>query len=357
MIKQTLKKILPNKFIQRIKVGKDIIYYNKVIKSIPSEKVDNIYIIGSAIHTNLGDHLITMGETDFLKEIFPNRKIIEIPTEVYQIYKEKLINSIPKEALIVINGGGWMGNIWIKEELLIQDIVSSFYENRVIIFPQTIYYSQDIEPYDDLIVSARKSFEKCPKLLLTVRDEQSYLFARKYYPKTKSILVPDIGLYYYGKKEYSRNTNKKVFYCLRDDREISRSGDIIKQVKSILEQKGFIQGKINTMYKNRVSEFNRRKVVETRLTDFSEASLVVTDRLHGMIFSFIAGVPCMILDNSTKKVSGVYKKWLKDSGYILPLYDNISEQKIIQFLDSVDLNKKKNYKIEFSELKEEIIHG
>lgn len=357
MIKKILKKILPNKFIQRIRVGKDISYYNKLIKSIPTENADNIYIIGSSIHTNLGDHLITMGEIDFLKEIFPNCKIIEIPTEVYQIYKEKLIYSIPKDALIVINGGGWMGNIWVKEELLIQDIVSSFCGNRVIIFPQTIYYKKDVEPYDELIDSARESFEKCQKLLLTVRDEQSYLFAQKHYPKTKSILVPDIGLYYYDKKEYVKNTNKKVLFCLRDDREISRSGDIINFVKNILEQKGFVQGKINTMYKHRVSELHRRKIVEERLLEFSEASLVVTDRLHGMIFSFIAGVPCMILDNSTKKVSGVYKKWLENSGFILPLYDNITEEKITQFLKNIDINRKKEFKIDFSELKEEIIHG
>ena len=35
-----------------------------------------------------------------------------------------------------------------------------------------------------------------------------------------------------------------------------------------------------------------------------------------MIFCAITGTPCVVFDNSNKKISGVYNQWLKDIDYI-----------------------------------------
>lgn len=43
--------------------------------------------------------------------------------------------------------------------------------------------------------------------------------------------------------------------------------------------------------------------------------MVITDRLHGMIFAAITGTPCIAFDNISKKVSGVYK-WIESLEYI-----------------------------------------
>src|SRR5699024_1734022 len=60
----------------------------------------------------------------------------------------------------------------------------------------------------------------------------------------------------------------------------------------------------------------RKKYLERKFKEFSTSKLVVTDRLHGMIFSLITGTPCIAFDNISKKVSGVYE-WFKDTGYII----------------------------------------
>jgi len=49
--------------------------------------------------------------------------------------------------------------------------------------------------------------------------------------------------------------------------------------------------------------------------DFSTAELVITDRLHGMIFAAITGTPCIALDNSTGKIANSYN-WIQSLGYI-----------------------------------------
>jgi pyruvyl transferase EpsI len=59
----------------------------------------------------------------------------------------------------------------------------------------------------------------------------------------------------------------------------------------------------------------REYELEKKLDEFRSAKLVITDRLHGMIFAAITGTPCVALNNISKKVEGVYQ-WIKYLDYI-----------------------------------------
>ncbi|QOL36729.1 polysaccharide pyruvyl transferase family protein [Bifidobacterium subtile] len=56
-------------------------------------------------------------------------------------------------------------------------------------------------------------------------------------------------------------------------------------------------------------------LVLDKFAEFRKARLVITDRLHGMIFSAITGTPCIALNNSNGKV-GMEYFWLQDLPYI-----------------------------------------
>jgi len=47
------------------------------------------------------------------------------------------------------------------------------------------------------------------------------------------------------------------------------------------------------------------------LNDFSSSKLVVTDRLHGMVFAALAGTPCVVMGNCNYKVKGIYN-WIEN---------------------------------------------
>ena len=66
----------------------------------------------------------------------------------------------------------------------------------------------------------------------------------------------------------------------------------------------------------------RRLVVEGKLSEFSTASLVITDRLHGMIFAAITETPCIVLNSLSHKIRGCYE-WISNLDYI-------------RFADSID---------------------
>ena len=48
---------------------------------------------------------------------------------------------------------------------------------------------------------------------------------------------------------------------------------------------------------------------------FRECELVITDRIHGMIFAAITGTPCIAMSNYNHKVKGTYK-WIEPLEYI-----------------------------------------
>lgn len=79
----------------------------------------------------------------------------------------------------------------------------------------------------------------------------------------------------------------------------------------------------------------REEKVQAKLEEFSNAKLVITDRLHGMVFSALAGTPCIAIDNVSKKVSGVYN-WISYLDYIkvVESEDLINEDLIRQMISS-----------------------
>ena len=62
-------------------------------------------------------------------------------------------------------------------------------------------------------------------------------------------------------------------------------------------------------------EIPAQKSASKKWNEFSSVQLVVTDRLHGMVFSAITGTPCIALDNISHKVYGAYQ-WLSYLPYL-----------------------------------------
>ena len=93
------------------------------------------------------------------------------------------------------------------------------------------------------------------------------------------------------------------------------------------------------------------------LNKFLSAKVVITDRLHGMVFAVITKTPCIITKSLDHKVPGTYK-WIKNLNYI-KMIDDLEFEKIENIIDNF-LNLEKvneiNFKeIYFEKLKENVI--
>lgn len=75
-----------------------------------------------------------------------------------------------------------------------------------------------------------------------------------------------------------------------------------------------------------ISTRKREDELEKFFDLIGRGRLLITDRIHGMLFAEITGTPCIAVDNISKKVSGVFE-WMKNCSYITCVEEeNITEE-------------------------------
>lgn len=359
MLLTNIKKLIPARVKAYIKMGNERKNFSKMISEMEADQGKYDILLGTPIHTNLGDHLITLAEIQMMRELNPNKKIYEIPSEVYQFYKKRIKKAVNISARVFVNGGGWMGNLWPNEEMLLQDMIYSFHNHKIVIFPQTVFYDFKIQNFGTLIYQGNKIYDQCTDITLFVRDRRSYEFAVANLNIKKVKLVPDIALYYSVKRKRKKRGNI-VGTCMRKDREQSSDLKFVDQIYNALIEKGFRLREISTINDKRVRSYERGKICSNQFRKFSACNIIITDRLHAMIFSFLTGTPCIVFDNKTKKVSGVYNQWLSECKSIFPVFNQKDLNEVVSFVQKnacqPEWDKNKNF-TEFSLIKKEVRYG
>ena len=88
-----------------------------------------------------------------------------------------------------------------------------------------------------------------------------------------------------------------------------------KAIAAALEKHGLACRWSDTHSETDVTKETRRDMIRSKMQEFAGAEIVVTDRLHGMVFSAITGTPCIVFSNYNHKVKGTYQ-WIRYLPYI-----------------------------------------
>ena len=64
-----------------------------------------------------------------------------------------------------------------------------------------------------------------------------------------------------------------------------------------------------------VAKLSRLHIDDDKLEEFASSEIVVTDRLHGMIFAALTETPCIVVNSMSHKLRGCYE-WIKSLDYI-----------------------------------------
>lgn len=276
-----------------------------------------IVLMDTPTHGNLGDHAIILAEHRFIEERFPEKKILEFTHQECKYCLKEIKKIVAKEDIIIMPGGGFVGTLWENEQLVLEQILKSFSENKIIFFPQTVFFEKTV--YGD---EMQKNFidilNECEMLHFFVRDKASYNWFEDHKDwlndKIKFELVPDIVTSLKYNKLIERK--KQILFVFRNDKEkVSEASTNLFIIKNEFEKRGYNVRETDTVLETSINIEEREKNVIEKLDEFAASELVITDRLHGMIFSAITSTPCIAVDNLSKKVSGGYE-WLKELAYI-----------------------------------------
>lgn len=300
--------------VLKMKMEAKLIASKKKMKDFnidPAKK--KIVVCLAADYGNLGDVAITYAQTKYLKEKFPEYEIIDFPISKTISQMKSLKSLLNKDDIITIVGGGNMGDSYYGIEVCRQFIIKKFPFNRIISFPQTIDYSNTLEGKRRL-KQAINIYKKHKNLTLVAREQESFDFFKEHFSENKSVLAPDIVFYL---NESNPNLKREgILLCLRNDKEKQLNNLFEKQLFDFFDSRNDVTISDTQIQKNEMSLETREKELEKIWKSFKQSKLVVTDRLHGMIFCYITKTPCVAINNSNKKVSKVYNSWLRNIRYI-----------------------------------------
>lgn len=203
-----------------------------------------------------------------------------------------------------------MGDVYLEEECLRRDVIAAFPNNRIVIFPQTLYFTSTLHGYTES-VETQKVYSRHSSLTVIARDRSSYDKMKMMFPCNNVLLTPDIVMMTQLPTKKKRRSG--VLLCLRSDSEsilTPKERDTLVN----LFKKGTTRRTDMSVDRVFLPE-ERAKAVKDKLSEYSSAELVITDRLHGMIFAAITDTPCVAIDNFNGKISAA-AQWLLSLGYI-----------------------------------------
>ena len=308
-------------------------YYDAIGKKYNlSKDKRNIILIGTPNHGNLGDQAIAYAEKEFLKNFFHDKNIAEVCMQDFAVDIDALYYLIKSDDIIVLHGGGNCGNFYMDDEMIRRYVVLRFINNKIILFPQSVYFTDNECGRKERDISS-KIYGSNKNFYLIARDAVSEEQLKNYFQNT-IYRLPDVVLTLPQWKH--QNDKKGVLLCLRNDEEGILDNAQQEQIENILKVRYESVKRTDTVIEYRNESFQREYELKHLLNEIGSAELIVTDRLHGMIFSIITETPCIVMPTFNTKIISSFEE-LKNIANVV-LAHNVDE--LTDALEKVCLERK-----------------
>lgn len=288
------------------------------------KNIKKIYYLATPSHGNMGDQAIAEASVQFFRDKFSEYEVIEVYREEVNKYAKAIKKSINQDDLIFIHGGGNMGNLYVCEEETRRQIIKLFKNIPVISMTQTITFTSD-EVGEKELEKTKLIYNNHPNLSLIAREKPSYEKMKKEFINANILINPDIVLYLINQFKFEKEKRIRIMSCLRQDKE-SVLGHKKDEITDYLRKNYEDYFEYDTAIEERVPREKRTIKLNEMLNEFKKSQLVITDRLHGMVFCAITKTPCIVTKSLDHKVIGTYE-WLKDLNYII-LVDDLTVETI-----------------------------
>ena len=295
------------------------------------------------LHKNYGDEAILLATKQFLEDYFPDIKQIVIQVKQFLNNLDLIKYVVNDDDIIIINGGGYFGlyDRIIKEQVT---IVKNFPNNQIIFFPCSIFDNpKKKEKYTPFL----NVFHHHPNLTFFIRDKISFAASKRLFPQSSIYKVPDIvtRLNLDFLNDISNNRNGILLILRKDELLLNEENHkFIKKISRKYFNNNEIQNLDSDKFEipegsNRLNEtLNFIKLIKSK-------ELVITDRLHGMIFSIITGTPNIVFGNNYHKVESGYNSWFNNIPYSFFIKKEEIEYKLEQTMVKI-INSNNNNKYE-----------
>ena len=285
-------------------------------------------IFSTPNHGNLGNQAILCAEHSLLAKILPDYEIVDIPTVfIFKMFRDKFYSLQPDrwikpEDILFIHGGGNLGSLYPDEEDVHRFVINHYQANKIIILPQSICFEANEQGVHERELSSLVYGEHAD-LHIICRDENSLSSAQKLFPKVNLYLTPDLVTSWQPESENLPMKRNGVLFVLRNDKEKVRDDNLVGILQQSLHRQGEPFQIIDTVIPNLADmSAYRSKILEIR-KKMRQSCVVITDRLHGMIFSIMTGTPVLAMKSLDTKISSGIRwfddlEWVRDISSVKP---------------------------------------
>jgi len=307
-----------------------------------------------AILPNIGDHAQAVAINEWLEDNFKDYKILEFDKNETYLGIDAIKKIIRKDDIIFLHSGGNLGDRGFWTENARRMVINCFPDNKIISLPQTIYFSDTENGVKQLNIT-QETYNQHSDLTIIARDNHSYALAKLYFPKCKTMVCPDFVLYL-NPRCPPLNLRKGVLLCLRRDNESIINQNMKDKIVQQIGDTGEFFNEYDTTLDRLIPRRNREKELKNTLSIFRRHKLVITDRLHGVIFSVITKTPCIVLKTIDHKLPESVG-WFSELNYVFlendinRLSDTINLARDITPVNTVDWRHQY-----FDQIKENISH-
>ena len=281
-------------------------------------------LLDAPYYHNIGDVLIWKGERSFLSEH-------HIQCLYNASYETCTYPKIAKDVTVLFNGGGNLGDLYHEHMDFLQEVVLRYPNNRIVICPQTVYYTDESRMKDDF-----KLLLQHENLYFCARDKVTFDILAEYFGN-KTCILPDMAFCILeedlGKYELKVTKTKLIIErkdceslagrMPNDDGDIydwppfehsfHRSTFLNKVLKRVSDARIPCVSKYSNHFWNYYfTHYFAEKMFMEGVRFISPYKEVETTRLHGCILSVLLGKKITLIDNSYGKNSNFYNTWLYD---------------------------------------------
>lgn len=260
---------------------------------------------------NIGDLAIGVAQEKYLAHRLPGYDIISIPLADTYAWLRSLKQRTRRGDLVFLVGGGSTGDLYPRAHFGRVFVIRYLRRLPIISFPQSIIYSSETAKRT-FGRRERAAFTRHSALRLFVRERTSMRIMSEVFDG-KIGFAPDIVFSMTDLVDRDQERSHALVVLRRDGERALSRGDhqaIFAAAETVTDS---VVARDHEVRYDRHADASPAKAVNELIDQYRQAQVVITDRLHGMIFAAVAGTPCVVLANSNHKIAETYRDWLRDT--------------------------------------------
>lgn len=269
-------------------------------------------------YRNFGDSMIWEGSRRYLRELgFRIRYTADI-----RRFRDEDLRKVPSDAILVLEGGGNLGDLWPTCEEFRQHIVRTYPQRRIVVMPQSIHFEGS-----EALERSAAGYRRGENLTVLLRESRSMDIAesnlkdvdiRFCYDAALGVRVPELPvarkkagpvIIARGDKESRPDDAAFLAEHAGEDWRASRINQVVWDRMVWLKN---YYPHLPREVQNRTRaphlpyDVMRALNIGAAMRQLDGAPVVVTNRLHGHVLAALLGIPHVVTDNSYGKVSGIF---------------------------------------------------